>query len=93
MVEGPRTILRQKSILQVRCLVSTPDQKDRTVAKALWEKFLIHYGIPERLHSDQCRNFELAVIKDLCQILGIKKTHTTPNHPRGNPLEWFNHTL
>ncbi|XP_025752898.1 uncharacterized protein LOC112841852 [Oreochromis niloticus] len=33
--------------------VPTPDQKEKTVAKALWEKFIIHYGIPERLHSDQ----------------------------------------
>lgn len=32
--------------------VPTSDQKEKTVAKALWTNFLIHYGIPEWLHSD-----------------------------------------
>ncbi len=73
--------------------IPTADQKARTVAKALWNNFFIHYGIPERLHSDQGRDFESAVIKDLCLLLGIKKTRTTPYHPRGNPVERFNRTL
>ncbi len=45
--------------------IPTADQKARTVAKALWNNFFIHYGIPEQLHSDQGRDFESAVIKDL----------------------------
>lgn len=73
--------------------VPTSDQKVKTVAKALWNHFLIHYGFPERLHSDQGRDFESSVIKDLCQLLGIKKSRTTPYHPRGNPVDWFNRTL
>ncbi len=73
--------------------IPTADQKARTVAKALWNNFFIHYGIPERLHSDQGRDFESAVIKVLCLLLGIKKTRTTPYHPRGNPVERFNQTL
>lgn len=32
--------------------IPTRDQKASTVAKALWENFLVHYGFPERLHSD-----------------------------------------
>lgn len=73
--------------------VPTADQRAKTVAKTLWNSFFVHYGLPERLHSDQGRDFESALIKDLCQLLNIKKTRTTPYHPRGNPVERFNRTL
>ncbi|CAI5682211.1 unnamed protein product [Oreochromis niloticus] len=71
----------------------TQNQKARTVAKWLWDNFIIHYGFPEKLHSDQGPDFESRLIKELCQIAGIRKTRTTPYHPRGNPVERFNRTL
>ncbi len=73
--------------------VPTPNQKARTVAKCLWENFVVHYGFPERLHSDQGPDFESRTIKELCEMAGVKKTRTTPYHPRGNPVERFNRTL
>ena len=36
----------------------TPNQKANTVAKTLWNKFFVHYGFPEKILSDQGRNFE-----------------------------------
>uniref|UniRef100_A0A8C8DED1 Gypsy retrotransposon integrase-like protein 1 n=1 Tax=Oryzias sinensis TaxID=183150 RepID=A0A8C8DED1_9TELE len=73
--------------------IPTTNQKARTVAKCLWENFIVHYGFPEKLHSDQGPDFESKTIKELCDVAGIHKIRTTPYHPRGNPVERFNRTL
>lgn len=62
----------------------TRKQKASTIAKLLWEKVLVKLGFPLRLHSDQRRDFESRVVKDLCNVAGIEKTRTTPYHPQGN---------
>lgn len=71
----------------------TKDQKATMVAKCLWEQFLVHYGFPEHLLSNQGRDFESQLIKELCTLGGITKVRTSPYHPRGNPVERFNRTL
>lgn len=72
----------------------TKDQKATTVAKVLWKNFFCRFGFPAKLHADQGRNFESAVVKELCKCTGITKTHTSPYHPQGNgTTERFNRTL
>ena len=44
----------------------TRSQMAPVVANTLWEKFFVHYGFPEKILSDQGRNFESNLIAELC---------------------------
>lgn len=71
-----------------------PNQEAKTVAKVLVEEWVCPYGTPRSLHSDQGRNFESNLFGELCRLLGINKTRTTPYQPQSDGMiERFNHTL
>ncbi|GFU41615.1 retrovirus-related Pol polyprotein from transposon 412 [Trichonephila clavipes] len=72
-----------------------PDQEAPTVAEAVvLQHWISRYGVPLQLHSDQGRNFVSAVLKGVCELLGIDKTKTTPLHPQSDGMvERFNRTI
>ena len=71
-----------------------PNQEAATVARKLVDEMFCRFSPPEQLHSDQGRQFESELVKEVCKLLEIKKTHTTPYHPQCNGIvERFNRTL
>ena len=50
--------------------------------KLLSNSFILHYGFPSKIITDQGRNFESELIENLCQVAGVKKLRTSPYHPQ-----------
>ena len=71
------------------------DTEPLTIAKVFVNEFVCRFGVPDSLHAGQGRNFKAKVLKEVCQLLGVK-TRTTPYHPQSDGLhvvERFNRTL
>ena len=48
------------------------------MAKTLLENFLVNYGWPEKILTDQGKNFKSSLIKELCEMAQVQKLRTTP---------------
>lgn len=74
--------------------IAVPNQEAETVAKALVEHVFSRNGVPVEIHTDQGRNFESQLFKEVTSLLGITKTRTTPLHPQsGGLVERMNRTM
>ena len=58
----------------------------KTIAEQLVSSFIYRYGVPYYIHTDQGRNFESSLISEICQLLCMTKTRTTPYHPQSDGL-------
>ena len=73
---------------------AVPDHTAATVARYLVEEFFARFGLPRQLHSDQGREFEGHLFQEMCRLLEIDKTRTSPWRPCSNGyIERFNRTL
>ena len=61
-------------------VVVTKDQTAKTVAKVLYECFIVVFGVPEKLLSHRGANFMSALVEELCATFGIQKCRTTAYH-------------
>ena len=63
------------------------------VAEVLVNEFISRLGVPKQMHSDQGRNFELALFSGVCNLLRIDKTRTIALYPESDGMvERFNRT-
>ena len=71
-----------------------PNEEASTCMTALYNNFFARFGLPTQLHSDQGRNFESKLVAELTKLAGIRRTRTTPFHPRSDgQVERMNRTI
>ena len=74
--------------------IVTSSQTTKCTAQNLWDKFIVHYGLPEKILIDQVCNFESDMLKVLCEIAQVKKIRTSCCFPQTKgQCEHFNATL
>ena len=56
----------------------TLSQTAKVIAQTLWDKYLMHYGLPEKIVRDQCCNFEAPLFQNC--ILSHKSRSSIPCH-------------
>ncbi|XP_064620321.1 uncharacterized protein LOC135483366 [Lineus longissimus] len=89
---------REKTLQRFYCkwaeVFATPDQTATTTANLILNEVIARFGTPIDIHSDQGRNYESNIFKELCRLLEIRKTRASPANPRCNgQCERFNKTL
>ena len=71
-----------------------PDKKALTVADMFMEQWVLRYGFPGVVHSDQGKEFDNKLFARMTELGGILKTRTTPYHPQSDGhVERFNRTI
>ena len=70
------------------------DERADTVAQLLLDEWILRFGPPERLLSDQGKPFVSRVLRHLCEKVGTRKIFTSPYHPQTDGfVERFNRTI
>lgn len=74
--------------------IPLPDITAETCAEALCHNWISRFGIPKSIVTDQGRQFESTLFKELSKLLGFKHNHTTAYHPQSNGfVERWHRTL
>lgn len=62
------------------------DQEAETVAWALYTGWIVRFGVPLRITTDQGRQFESQLFRQLSRLLGTEHLRTTAYHPQANGM-------
>ena len=60
----------------------TPSQTAEVVIQILWDKYFVYYGLPEKIISDQGKNFLSSFIEELCAPSQVTKLRTSFTIPK-----------
>ena len=52
--------------------------RTQTIPEVFVREIVCRYEVPLEGHTDQGRNYDSKLIKELSQLLGIRKTRATP---------------
>ena len=86
-------IITDHFILYAQALVTSLQIAD-CIARALWDLFIVHYGLPESKGSDQGQNLRVTSLQSCANWQKYKKLYTSPYHLQTNwQCKCFNHTL
>ena len=73
---------------------ATKRKSARAAAQVLFNKFILNYGFPARIHHDRGGEWNNHLFNQLHKLANIKASNTTPYHPMGDPVvERYNRTL
>lgn len=62
------------------------DQEAETVARTFYEGWITRFGAPIRITTDQGKQFESKLFRQLNHLAGTKQIHTTAYHPAANGM-------
>ena len=69
------------------------NKEAETVAKVLVEQAFTRFGVPLSILSDQGKEVDGRIMREVCRLFGIEKLRSTPYKPSTNQVERFHRTM